>query len=123
MRLGTTGYQGLITNGHGGACCGIRHIYSFPIVTATIAEKVEWIKVAVKACVNVYDENTDLYNLSSHNTDAWQMLIEVVLIGNQLPCWQEALLEVGFKLISMFRNSNSGNTCYVFHLGTNGAAE
>ena len=120
MKLGNTGYHGLIINGHGGSCCGINHIWDFPAgysFSATIAEKVEFIRQAVSNCLRQYADNRDRF-YGEFDEDKWHMAIEVVLVSGQLSTWQEALLEVGFTRIYEFPNSNSGNTCYIFMLTT-----
>lgn len=82
---------------HGGRCCGVRHMHSF----------------------NGNETEEDLRTLLSrtrqHKTQG--MLVEAVLTNAQLKNSQlaENLQKVGFKLVSRFRNPNSGNVCNVFH--------
>jgi len=95
---------------HGGKCCGITHIYCFedywlgPVMT-----KEKWVK-QIKSKIEA-----KLYNhyYRSH-------LFEIVLIDEQLiPTLKEALKDLGFKMVTRFINSNSGNRCNVFHMATN----
>lgn len=84
---------------HGGSCCGMRHLRGFSALDteATIKAQVE----------NCYPANMG-------------GIIEAVLTNAQcnnprtshIP---EALQKVGFRLVSRFKNPNSGNICNVFH--------
>lgn len=85
--------------GHGGSCCGMRHLRGF---NANDTE--ERLRREVENC---YPANRG-------------GLIEAVLTNSQcnspgtrhIP---EALQRIGFKLVSRFKNPNSGNICNVFH--------
>lgn len=43
-------------------------------------------------------------------------LVEVTLAYSMQSLWEPALFDRGFKLVSTFVNSNSGNECRVYHL-------
>lgn len=85
--------------GHGGSCCGMRHLYGF---RATDTE--DSLRTMVANC---YPANRG-------------GIIEAVMTNAQcrsratghIP---EALQRIGFKLVSRFKNPNSGNICNVFH--------
>jgi hypothetical protein len=115
MKL-TNGVYGLTHDAHGGGCCGITHLSEFPVApqteSATVGEKVRWIRGAVEELVeSEYDEACD-----SAHPEKWRCAVEAVLTDQQLPCWREALEVVGFRLVVSFVNDNSGNTCNVFYL-------
>jgi len=107
---------------HGGSCCGIYHIHSFPAYLptgATLDCRKRIIEAAVANCLAEYEDNDDYFTEDAFNEDSWKMAIECVLTNRQLPDWQEALEAVGFKLVFSWDNSNSGNTCNMFVKGTN----
>lgn len=87
-----------VLRSHGGSCCGMRHIWGF------------------------HDRETKA-ELQRHLADTKQhptqgMLVEVVLTNAQCrrnPNHPKWLQELGFKLVSRFKNPNSGNICNVFH--------
>lgn len=83
---------------HGGGCCGIRHIKDFGIDTT---------KESIMA---------QLSSTRQHSTQG--MLVEVVLTNRQCKMYPDHprwLQELGFKVVSRFKNPNSGNICNVFH--------
>lgn len=83
---------------HGGSCCGMRHLAGF-----NAQDNEETIRTALAS--------------------AWVprgVLVEAVLTNaqcnqNHLRHIPEALQRIGFKLVSRFKNPNSGNICNVFH--------
>jgi len=87
-----------IVVGHGGGCCGVRHICHF-----TRTDNAATIKGLVD---------------TTRQAQTQGMLVEAVLTNEQL-AWsndlKSSLEEVGFKCIARFRNPNSGNICNVFH--------
>ena len=86
---------------HGGSCCGIRHIHAF-----TGHETAEDIERLMKSA-------------SVRHGKATCILVEVVLTNSQCKKkdgYLPALLQqLGFKLVTRFKNINSGNICNVFH--------
>lgn len=99
------------------SCCGISHIHEFPSSDkgATIAQRVSFIKEAV----DKVKSNAAEYCNEDENEDSAHHCVEATLASYQLPNWEEALLEVGFKKTFSFLNSKSGNVCNVYHLETN----
>lgn len=106
--------------GHGGACCGVRHLYSFD--NATIAD----LDAKIRSV-------TELNNIGRGDSGR---LIEIILSERQVtggrpegaqangrwaPCvqaaggWTEVLRQRGFRFVSRFNNANSGQNCYIFH--------
>jgi hypothetical protein len=82
---------------HGGGCCGITHIRDF-----------------------LYFVDNDIQSLNSNipSKGVTNHLYEVVLTEHQVrqkPALLAALKAKQFRLVSQFRNKNSGNICYVFH--------
>lgn len=83
---------------HGGACCGIRHLVGFgPYDTA---------------------EDILVQLAKTRQGDDKGMLVEAVVTNSQLNRYRNiapALRDAGFKLVTRFKNPNSGNVCNVFH--------
>ncbi len=124
-------FTGLFVMGHGGECCGIHHIYSFPsIYGVELKERVGWIRAACMEAVDNYDIETcgcgwdDCEDCEADKNrtppEEWQCAVEVVLNNCQFEEWEPALLAAGFKQVYEFLNSNSGNTCRVYFFTTGG---
>lgn len=119
--------QGLFIRDHGGNCCGVNHLDSFPPLTAamfgvTDEQRRKWIKSAVDEAIEGYDLCDDLDCGCSRcgvGYDEWRTAIEVVLVKSQLTEWRKPLEDCGFKEVFSFHNTNSGNRCHVFFLETN----
>lgn len=104
---------------HAGGCCGIGVIYGFD--QATIADLDRCLQEHNNAgegtnrlCEVVLSERQvcDANNLPNGRRGmANQILEEVRNAGG----WPAILQERGFKLVKRFRNSNSGQVCYVWH--------
>jgi hypothetical protein len=85
---------------HGGGCCGISHISEF-----------------------AYEEEDEVPDYKGEEEDIARMLadgprthlFEIVLAGTQIKNRRAMLKRLGFREVTRFRNSNSGNICYVFH--------
>lgn len=123
---------------HGGFCCGVKHLFGFltsPKTTITINH--EFFKKYEDDCnkYSIHDwlindligslkknksgikTNKDLLKFYIDYIGEGQC-IEVCLIQYQKRRWKETLFEFGFKQITTFKNSNSKNTVYVYHLVT-----
>lgn len=100
------------TIGHGGGCCGVNHIASF-------------------SSTPHQGEVDSLIRYSPTRTQDTCILKEIVLTKGQLYSkanvalrgnvrgnysWAEILEILGYKLVTIFQNSNSNNYCFVFHL-------
>lgn len=84
---------------HGGHCCGIRHMYSFGYLDT---------KESIQKLIDT--------ETAQHRTQGY--LVEAVITNAQcrlLPNLAKNLQEVGFRLVSRFKNPNSSNICNVFH--------
>lgn len=90
-------------NGHGGGCCGMKHMNNFPVYD------IMW-------------EFEIARLLEEHAKKCPGQVIEAVLNGTQANtndyAWVKCLLKNGFRLVSSNVNSNSSNDNYVFHLVT-----
>lgn len=83
---------------HGGMCCGARHIYDF--------------------VDDVPEEMRRTKNLIQRSGKG--RLYEVILNYNQVRFgYLDPLLEMGFRLVTKFKNS-TGGTCYVLHYAATG---
>lgn len=101
---------------HGGGCCGISHIYNFPIhyfdlkgLNQIIGEAVDEVKDNVDAA----NENDRVAERPINNPyrGKFNHLIEIVLTDEQMMTWSKTLKERGFKLGPRWLNDNSGNYC------------
>lgn len=123
--------------GHGGQCCGIRHIYNLGaspkeacINNKNVKEAIDWCNskyyyevseefVSFSTFVKTTEckTNGELFNtmLDQVFEEQESGCIEVVVSEEQEP-WFKFLEKAGFKRVSEFGNSNSGNYCYVYHL-------
>lgn len=98
----------LYTDEHGGGCCGITHLNNFWDVSSEYT--FDHVDEALK------DIRSDK-NLPH--------LVEVVLnspqkVGGKR---EKAILDHGFKLVNSFRNGNTDNMCYIYHLLLEGNEE
>lgn len=120
---------------HGGLCCGITSIYGF------YAKPEHEIASKTASDVDKYFRVVD-YKLDSRGCATWEILpqekaidrfdryvkaveakrpqgiIEVVLMDFQQLYWKQVLLDYGFVQVNKAKNSNSGNTIYVWHKNT-----
>lgn len=83
--------------GHGGHCCGLRHIFSFSATE---------------------ERNPDNINIELVRSNQYGRATEVVLTDNQCrnyPNILQRLADLGFVLAGRFMNDNSDNICNVFH--------
>lgn len=94
---------------HGGDCCGISHICGMGRLdnpTKSLNDRIE---------STIEDLRSDC-NCSECRNQEGSHLIEVVLTTRQQEIWDKVLKDRGFNIVTDFVNSNSGNTCYVYHL-------
>ena len=123
---------------HGGHCCGMSHIYNFPIAgpdaecserTAVTPLKwgtmVHWnAQYYGRMYVNWYARPKETAKerliglLNTMHESRHRGIIEVVLTDRQKVAWDECLKEIGFKEVNSHGNSNTGNTLTVYHLNT-----
>jgi hypothetical protein len=117
---------------HGGLCCGIGTIYSFygpetvlPGITAeaatappmagrtgsyyTLPRPAETTHQRFLAYLAENDSQPSLRGGLKSG------LLEAVLRDSQRPKWEQILLDNGFKMVTEFYNSNSGNQVFVYH--------
>lgn len=94
----------VIEDGHGGECCGITHVSNFDTYSEPTADE-------LKAAAEEFQRD--------HGGASRDHMYEAVLTDNQLSWkdgfWRKQLKKAGFKKVTRFRNSNSGNYCNVFH--------
>lgn len=129
---------------HGGQCCGIKIIKDFPWLTTDSIKTELTCAVKRKEVTNkdkygntvssnddfftdeapkeTYPERLDrLINFVRVNRP--KHIIEAVLAdgrySNQSYLWGPILEERGFKKVTSALNSNSGNTCHIYHLVVN----
>lgn len=105
--------------GHGGGCCGMRHIMNMDHSTVADLDRL------------IAGLSQEGHNAAARGAGR---LIEIVLSSRQVgdrrsgnvgarwsPCvdaaggWPNVLRERGFRLVTAFENANSSNACYVFH--------
>lgn len=87
----------LTLRGHGGGCCGMRHISGFygtvDAIKADLIGKMAQVPQGKVRC----------------------RLIEIVLTQAQRKKYGEMVEELGFKIVSRFNNANSSSTLNVYH--------
>lgn len=130
----------MIITYHGGGCCGIKHIkgmgsqgYKDKLWSAVAAPTRDFDSTLNLTYQNIYREampaETGLDRLKRYIAfyrvgSAYRGILEIVLATspyeahNQVLEWRDTLLELGFKEVSVCRNSNSMNHIHVFHLIT-----
>lgn len=86
---------------HGGFCCGVSHIYGFP-------ENLGYKDQALRRVKEI------IQDFNGRNRVTCQML-EVVLTEGQSKIFHKDLTELGFRLVTRFRNKNSRNLVNVYH--------
>lgn len=107
---------------HGGRCCGMIHIHNFPPFSYLNEKQKaqitpENVKKHIHKCVLASYGKRRAWTLKCDLPSAkWNSLVEAVLTDSQLDGgWRPILAEAGFKEVSRFFNSNSGNYCTVLH--------
>lgn len=94
---------------HGGHCCGIHHMWGFPMCRYEDEQK-ERIK-RFRELIIEYDEE-GLYDDDEGPCEP--VALEVTITQRQKDVWGSVLLSVGFKEVYSFRNPNTRNIVYVF---------
>lgn len=97
-------------NRHGGHCCGINHVNNFTTGTPF---------VRYNFGTSPKSPGTSIEDLKQRIKESTGSVVEVVLTRHQLT-YNDAYLEklmkkARFRLVSTFKNTNSGSQCYVFH--------
>lgn len=116
---------------HGGACCGIKHIWGLPPSPSSTVGRKGKQKAGPNEATQYYRGNASFFPITAPLEKASDRLnriidyiksrrpggiIEIVLSSHQLLNWREHLKSIGFVEVNKVRNSNSGNTIHVYHL-------
>ncbi len=116
---------------HGGACCGIKHIWSLPEKPTTPLNKLSKHKHGPNEATAYYRGTASFFPVGAPAETAAERLdriiayikgrrpggiIEIVLSSWQLYSWREHLKSIGFKAVNSVKNSNSNHTIHVYHL-------
>lgn len=134
-----------ITN-HGGFCCGIRHIHGLgDNPSAKIYSAIRTPNVGLNGTLQAFNYNRPVETrgerlsfLVAECKEVWSHgLIEIVLAVHiaeeacsdpdcdcdrvdesfdQVADWEGVLVDLGFKMVTSFLNSNTYNMCHVYHL-------
>lgn len=100
----------LTRKSHGGMCCGINHVHSFTMSRSEI-RNIWGTLPAIEA--------TTLRELKQKIAESTGSLVEAVLTRQQLQAndyeLEKLMTKAKFKLVSTFKNKNTGAQCYVFH--------
>jgi hypothetical protein len=95
----------MLTQDHGGGCCGITHLWSFAVDPNT-----RW-----NQGHGTYLDRLDAKIAEHNELRGGHRILEVVLNDNQYPNWHDRLVDRGFVMVTEFRNSNSGHVCRIYH--------
>lgn len=122
---------------HGGKCCGIKVIWGFGSNPLAMDSSLEAIKITnadiagdnvstrdrffhlaapEETCVERLDRYIAFVKVKRPKHIIEAVLAEVTTGYLDQKVWFPILEERGFKRINKAKNSNSGNTCHVFHL-------
>jgi len=89
---------------HGGGCCGIKHVFNMDNSTEADLDR-----LLREACPPDNDNRLVEITLNSRQVAAREDQ------RNPAEGWPTILARKGFRLVSRFRNSNTGNDVYIFH--------
>lgn len=122
---------------HGGFCCGMSTIFNMGYnPTANVGPmpplgNQRSAGSSVSKCIYPHEAPEETYLARLDRYLAWidtfrsKGVIEITLAGSQLPgaltqqsAWHDLLIERGFKAVTEFVNSNSGNTVTIYHRST-----
>lgn len=118
---------------HGGRCCGIKTIWNFPHSPAEyvgekkktyVHDQTDYYGRTVTKSFNFHTEARPKETAKSRLDSILEFLekkrpqglVEVTLGTYQKPQWEKTLTDRGFKLVTKFRNSNTGSNVFVYHL-------
>lgn len=116
---------------HGGACCGIKHIWNLPHFPSTELSRKGKHKAGPNEAQQYYRGSASFFPIAAPQEKASDRLnriidyiksrrpggiIEIVLASWQLLGWREHLKSIGFVEVNKVRNSNSNSTIHVYHL-------
>lgn len=130
-------YVALNIEEHGGGCCGITHIFGFnsqkkclerpAAINGYLGKYGEKITVTRQSIINAINEtieelcpepggDCDCEHCSGgRDPEDFERLFEVSLASYQWEEFEPVVLEFGFKMVTEFLNSNSGNRVRVYH--------
>lgn len=93
----------------GGNCCGISHVYDFPI-----RADAAWLDRQIEGATDLIREENEIAVEEGDRT-RWRgkfgHAIEICLTDSQMKEWAPTLKAKGFKLGLRWLNDNSGNYC------------
>lgn len=93
---------------HGGNCCGIKHVVGFGEAFTDYR--------GMELDQNVEDYLEEYGNCNKDNKTTFNGLLEATLTDQQMAAgWAAELKKRGFRLVTRFKNSNSGNYVNVLH--------
>lgn len=117
---------------HGGACCGIKHIWYFPHSPNDLVFASSGSRKTFQAEGSMFSRgNAPFIDIKVPNEKARERLkrtvdeiirlrpsglIEISLTDYQTIQWKKDIEELGFKHVTKFYNSNSKNNVNIYHL-------
>jgi hypothetical protein len=117
---------------HGGACCGIKHIWNFPHSPMDFVNAKTGSNKVYRNEASTYSRgDAPFYNGAAPSEPASKRLkrvidhviesrpsglIEITLTDYQKIQWNNYVTELGFKVVTRFYNSNSKSFVNVYHL-------
>lgn len=94
---------------HGGGCCGVSHIMGFGSIGGSQLPDTEDAEKRVRYLIGKYWAD------SSRTLDTKKnRLYEAVLKDSQRAQWEPVLQAIGFNLVADWKNTNSGNRCFMY---------
>lgn len=102
-----------LTN-HGGHCCGMNHIWGFE----TIPTQAEVNTLLNLSSIDINNNNSCILREVVLNKTqlTHKGIVSIPANGRGKPMsWGEILEELGFKLVTNFKNRNTANLVFVFH--------
>lgn len=112
---------------HGGECCGIVHLIGFGnvsqdetcfhgLVDGFVAEQYDHaFEYQDREEWENYGGDEESWAAYKRKQETFNALLEATLTDNQMRSWAPILKKKGFRLVSRFLNSNSGNWVNVLH--------
>lgn len=106
---------------HGGACCGISHIYNFPEKFYN-ADAINYRDDRLRCIMNEAEAEARIRYLIEQyprqrgkTPEKFNRLWEIVLTQEQRKTWGAVIEKIGFKPTLEFINSNTNHKLTVFH--------